>query len=100
MTTRAAKQWRRKYLREGAWFGGAFVILSCTGAYLGDWRVVGAGGAVALFGFIFQRRMFRRWNCEECGSPLQRESKDGSAVVFHCERCGIVWDTKLHQDLS
>lgn len=98
MTTLEATGWRDKFHREGLLLGGIFVALLIIGAWLVNYWIIGIGAAAGVFGFFFQRRMFRSWKCENCRKPLHSETKDGDKILFHCDACDITWDTKVYKD--
>jgi len=98
MKTIEAIAWRNKFRREGLVLGGVFTALLLIGAYLVDYWILGIGTATGVFGFFFQRRMFRAWKSEKCGEPLHGEPKDGDKILFYCDACDIAWDTKVCKD--
>jgi hypothetical protein len=100
MTTVEAIGWRKKFHREMLWLGALFVPLLVIGALRTSYALIGLGLAVGVFGFFFQRRMFRTWKCEKCGKKLHAAPKDGERISFPCEACNVEWDTKVYKDLS
>lgn len=100
MTTIEAIGWRKKFHREGLWLGCVFTAILIIGAYLVNYWTIGIGVATGVFGFFYQRRMFRTWSCEKCGKPLLGEPEDGEKILFHCTSCDITWDTKVYKDGS
>ena len=100
MTTIEAIEWREKFHREGLLLGCVFTALLIIGACLVNYVVIGIGIATGVFGFFFQRRMFRTWRCERCGKPLHSEAQDGDKILFYCTSCDITWDTKVFKDVT